>query len=350
MPVLAVAEELRQLAPQTQFLFIGTRRGPERAMVAALKLPFRPIFAARWRRFWTLKNLAAPVIFLFSLFQAWRIVKRFQPDVIFSAGGFVAVPVCWMGKLFKARIVIHQQDARIGLANRLIAPVANEVTAVFEETAKSFYSGSGLFATRLRPAAIAVGNPVRPDLLAPNPSVAPKFHLSGKFPLLLVLTGATGAEQVNQLISEVLPQLTESFQVVHQTGRGKNHINARVANYQAYELLEFSDYAGLLQRADAVVARAGLSTIAELSALGKASVIIPMPHTHQEDNAKILAAAQAAVVLGAGRATGSHLLAVLNELKFNPELAASLAANMRRLMPAGAAEKIARLILTYAQR
>ena len=139
MPVLAVAEELRQLAPQTQFLFIGTRRGPERAMVAALKLPFRPIFAARWRRFWTLKNLAAPVIFLFSLFQAWRIVKRFQPDVIFSAGGFVAVPVCWMGKLFKARIVIHQQDARIGLANRLIAPVANEVTAVFDETAKSFY-------------------------------------------------------------------------------------------------------------------------------------------------------------------------------------------------------------------
>lgn len=342
-PILAVAQQIKNIRPKTEFLFIGTRRGPERPMVERAGIKFLTIPAARWRRFFSLKNILSPLVFVAGLVCAWRIVSKFRPDVVFSAGGFVAVPVAWVGKFFGARIVIHQQDACKGLANKLIGPVASEITTAFETTSKEFFSGSGLIG-KLQPA-IWVGNPVREDLLKKNPKIVLPFKLHANLPVLLVLGGATGALQINNLIAEILPRLVKIFQVIHQTGQGKKLSNFSDANYHPIEFLPFDQYAYLLQLSDIVVCRAGLSTIAELSALGKVAVVLPMPYTHQEDNAAILKFTKSALVMIRDQATAENLLKVLNTIKFDPVLVQQLKSNIVGLMPADAAMKLAEIVI-----
>ncbi len=340
-PVLAVAQQIQKLKPKTEFLFVGTRRGPERAMVEREQIKFVTIPAARWRRFWSIKNLAAPFVFLAGLIGAWRVVARFHPDVMFSAGGFVAVPVAWMARMFGTKIIIHQQDAQAGLANRLIAPFATQITTAFEATSQQFYSGSGLVG-KLHPP-IWVGNPVREDLFKKDPVNLP-FILHKNLPILFVLGGATGALQINFLIGEILPSLVKSFQIIHQTGSGKGTPKFSHPNYHLVEILPFDQYAYLLQQAQIVLCRAGLSTIAELSALGKPAVVIPMPFSHQENNAAILKLTHSAAVLGFAQTNSQNLLKVITALNFDPAAVKELSVNISKLMPKDAATKLAEII------
>ncbi len=342
-PVLAVALEIKKNHPHAEFLFVGTSKGPERSMVTGAGLKFVSIPAARLRRFVTIKNLFMPIILLAGIWRARSIVRKFRPDVFFSAGGFVAVPLAWAARLYGVRIIIHQQDAQIGLANKLIAPFADEVTTAFEQTSKEFFSGSGLFNKKWQ-AATWVGNPVRPDLLTPKTDPKKYFDLHEELPILLILGGATGATQINTMISEILPDLVQAHQVVHQTGKGKNTIAFRHKNYHPYELIPFDEYAAIMQTAHMVVARAGLSTIAELSALGKAAIIIPMPHTHQEENAKILLDRHAAVVLLGSEVSAENLARVINSLKFNQKRDEMMQKNIEELMPKDAAVRLAKII------
>ena len=340
-PVLAVAQQIKKIKPKTEFLFVGTRRGPEREMVEAENIKFVTIPAARWRRFFSFKNFAAPFIFIAGLISSLRIVSKFRPQVMFSAGGFVAVPVAWAARIYGVKIVIHQQDAKVGLANKLISPFAAQITTAFEATTKQFYSGSGLMGNLQSPS--WVGNPVREDLLLKK-EVSLPFVLHDDLPVLLVLGGATGAAQINDLITAILPEVTKSFQVVHQTGKGKIDKQAQNPNYYPVELLPFDQYAYLLQRASIVVCRAGLSTIAELSALGKPAIVIPMPFTHQEDNGIILKLTKSAIVLNHLQAQPQFLLKVITALNFDPAATTEISTNMGKLMPKDSANKLAEII------
>lgn len=344
-PVLAVALEIRKFKPKAEFLFVGTRKGPDRAMVEPTGIKFISVPAARWRRFFTIKNLFAPLILLFGFLRSLQVVRKFRPDIVFSAGSFVSVPICWAAKIHGAKIVIHQQDAIVGLANRLIAPFADRITTVFEKTSKEFYSGSGLTEKKLKPAAEWVGNPVRPDLFTQSGGADRFFNLHDDLPVLLVLGGATGASQINQMVGEILATLVTAHQVVHQTGYGKNTLKFENHNYHPYELIPFEQYAKVLKKAHLVVARAGLSTISELSAMGKAAIIIPMPHTHQEENAKILEEGHAAVVLTGPAATSENLARIINSLKFNQKRTESLSKNISSLLPSDAAANLAKIII-----
>lgn len=344
-PILAVAQEIKTLAPNAQFLFVGTKKGPEQAMVEETGIAFKSIFAARWRRYFSLKNLTDIFIFFVSLVQSFLIIRKFKPHVIFSAGGFVAVPVSWVGKMMGSRIIIHQQDARIGLANKAIAFLADSITTGFAATSKKFYTGSGLVKENTAMKIEWVGNPFRQEILKPDIKQKTFFKLHDELPILLVLGGATGALQINNLIAAIISELVKGHQVVHQTGKGKNFLKFKDPNYHPYELIPFEPYAAILNLAHIVVARAGLSTIAELSATGKVSVIIPMPNSHQEDNARILKEAAAAVVLFKEEANPETLLRIINSLKFNPKRQWLLANNMKKLMPKDAARRIAEIIL-----
>lgn len=345
-PALAVAEEIRKLKPKTEFLFVGTRGGPERNMVEKIGIKFISIPAAKWRRYFSLRNLFSPIILAAGLIKATLIVYKFRPQVAFSAGGFVGVPVCWAAKIFGAKIIIHQQDARIGLANKLVSAFAHQITTAFKQTAKEFYSGSGLFEQKLKPRAEWVGNPVRRQLLdGSKVDIKQYFQLSDQPPILLILGGATGAKQINQLVEKIVPELVINNQIIHQTGAGKNNLRFQNKNYHPFELIPFDAYAAILKAAHLVIARAGLSTLAELSVLGKPAIIIPMPGTHQEDNAKILKLTHSAIVLLGQEAEASSLLQAINKVKFNPELSKKLSINVQELMPLNSAEKIAKIII-----
>lgn len=344
-PVLAVVSEIRKLKPQTEFLFVGTKRGPERAMVFEFGISFAAIPAAKFRRYFSLRNFFDLFVLLAALIKAWFMLRKFRPDVIFSVGASVSVPVAWVGRWLGSKIIVHQQDIRIGLANKLIAPFASKITTAFEQTSKDFYSDSG-FSKKWAEPAQWVGNPFREELLKVDPVKLTSFGLTKELPILLVLGGATGAMQINQLLAKILPELVRVYQVVHVSGKHKN-IAFKDKNYHQFEFLPFPDYAAILNAAHVVVARAGMSTVTELSVLNKVAVIIPMPGTHQEDNAKILKVRGAAVVLSGKEVTAQNLATILNSLKFEPEIQKLLSLNIGNLMPKNAALKLAKIILDY---
>ena len=176
-PVLAVAMEVKKLLPGAEFLFVGTKHGPEKSLVSETGIPFVGIRAARLRRYFSLMNVADVFIFFISLISSFRILKKFKPALIFSAGGFVAVPLCWVGRIMGVKVVIHQQDARIGLANKLIVPFSQRITTAFGQTAKNFHSGPGLLKKEKGYTPEWVGNPVRPQIKKPDLAQKKFFHL-----------------------------------------------------------------------------------------------------------------------------------------------------------------------------
>lgn len=345
-PVLAVAQEIKKIKPRTEFLFVGTQTGPERSMVSELGIPFESIPAAKFRRYFSLRNLTDILVLFYSFFRAWRILSKFRPDIVFGAGAFVQVPVCWAAKLFRTKIIIHQQDPYVGLANKLVSPFADQITTTFEYTAKTFYSGSG-FGRKWKSKAEWVGNPYRAELTDTSHPDRSFFGLHDSLPVLLILGGATGAAQINSVVEASLAELLKSHQIIHQSGMGKK-INFSHPDYHQYDLIPFDKYISALKLADIVIARAGMSTITELSALGKIAIIVPMPESHQEINALFLKNTSSAVVLSGEEFNPVDLPRIVISLKFNIARQKLLSENISRLLPRDAGRKIAELIVKQA--
>lgn len=343
-PILAVAEEIKKLKPKTEFLFVGTKNGPEKKLVEPTEISFITIPAAKFRRYFSLWNIFDPFVLIFAVIKSFFIIKKFKPNIIFGVGSFVQVPLIWVGKLFNIKIVIHQQDARIGLANKLSSPFAHKITTAFEQTSKNFYSSSGFFTKRWKSAAEWVGNPFRSEIHQKH-DFYKFFHLHENLPILYIVGGATGSQQINNLVSQSFSWLVNNFQVIHQTGKGKNLIKQINSNYHAFELLAFPEYSYIMQKANIVVCRAGLSTLTELSVLEKTSVIIPMPNSHQEDNADLVKNAAAGIVLYREDVTVQNFIAVLNGLRFDYQTQQMLAKNIKTLFPKDASVKLAEIII-----
>jgi UDP-N-acetylglucosamine--N-acetylmuramyl-(pentapeptide) pyrophosphoryl-undecaprenol N-acetylglucosamine transferase len=349
MPLLAVAEELKKLDPNIEFLFVGTKDGPAKEIAERVGIKFVAIPAAKFRRYFSLKNIADVFVFIVSLFAARRVIKDFKPDVIFGAGGFVAVPVSWMGWLMGVGVVMHQQDVNPGLANKLIRPTATLITTAFESTAKQFVSGSGLDPHAVKPGAKWVGNPVRPEFYEPvDPKARHRLGLVDSLPIVLAVGGATGAMQINRVIQSAAPQLVATHQIIHITGPGKGKSVFAHSNYHTVEFMG-DDFPEALKLADVVVTRAGLSTISELSVTGKLAIVVPMPNTHQEDNADLLKAKDAAVVMQETEFTPENLVQTIRRMQFEAQTQFELTKNMSRLMPHDAAARIAKLIQHHVQ-
>lgn len=359
-PLLAIAEELfrdRADGPQTnlfnvheppadqtrdwEFLFVGTYRGPEREMVTDFNsevgpMRFVPLVSGKLRRYFSPANFFD----VFKVFASWfvslRLLALEKPDLIVSAGSFVSVPLVWAAALRRIPIIIHQQDARPGLANRLMAPFARLITVTFEKSLADF-----------GPGAIFTGNPIRRLTMSDEElsQVKQKFHVVGGRPLVLITGGGTGATSVNRLVYKSLKQLTKDCQIIHITGKGKlpDKIDDH-RNYQAFEFIANRDVLGLMLASDLIVSRCGLAFLTELSALNKAAILIPMPGSHQEDNAAIFQEAGAALVLYQDNLTPKKLAAevirVINDNHLRADMSRKVGAVIRR----GAASKIAAAI------
>lgn len=212
-PLLAVSEALSEKDPGAEFLWVGTADGPEQETVERYGLGFRAITSGRLRRFWTLSNLLTPFLVLKGLSDALSLLRRWKPDVVVSAGGFVAVPVVWAAWLLRIPAHIHQMDWRPGLANKLAAPFSRSVSVVFGKSAEDFP----------RKKVKVTGNPVRREILQGDASVArERFGLEIGTPVVLVLGGGTGALNLNLLTADAAPEICRRAQILHLTGKGKN--------------------------------------------------------------------------------------------------------------------------------
>jgi len=293
-PLLAVAEDLnRAEAGKYQFLFVGTFNGPERLLVEHDGLEFKSLVSGKWRRYFSLKNILDLFKIVFAFFQSFFILLSFRPQLVMSAGGFVSVPLVWAAGFCRIPVIIHQQDIRPGLANKLMAPFAKVVTVTFVKSLKDYGSK-----------AILVGNPIKDYTALSSDSLfsetEKKFHLSTTKPLVFIIGGGTGSAFINSLGRESQKELIKYCQIIHITGHSQNEVGAVTSpdfNYQVFSFLDHQDILEIMKRSEVVVSRCGLGVLTELSALGKPSILIPMPHSHQEDNAQVFAEAQAAIVL-----------------------------------------------------
>jgi UDP-N-acetylglucosamine--N-acetylmuramyl-(pentapeptide) pyrophosphoryl-undecaprenol N-acetylglucosamine transferase len=343
-PLLAVAEAIKRHHPSANFLFVGGKSGPDAQMANAAGLPFKRISAGKLRRYFSFRNFLSPFQTAAGFFEAKKIIREFKPDCVFGTGSYIQVPLVWAAKMLKVPVVLHQQDIVPSLANKLCQAAADKITVTFEKSLTDFETGFGLIYKKPKEKVVLTGNPFRRNLAEFVREDGIKFfHLKKDFPTLLVLGGGTGSEALNLALLEALPALTGFVQVIHVGGKGKT-LAEKGENYHPYE---FTNHMGeAYAAADIVVSRAGISTLTELSNLKKVSIIVPMPHSHQEMNGRFLKAASAAFVISQAEFTGHALPIIVRKLLFEYKLQKAMEEMVGRIMPKNADEKIAKIILS----
>ncbi|MGV8844649.1 MAG: undecaprenyldiphospho-muramoylpentapeptide beta-N-acetylglucosaminyltransferase [Pseudomonas sp.] len=338
-PALACALEFQARGYCVHWL--GTPRGIENELVPAAGLPLHLIQVSGLRGKGLGSLLKAPVQLIKALFQARQVVRALRPVCVLGMGGFVTGPGGLAAKLCGAPLIIHEQNAVAGTANRCLQPFANRVCEGFPET---FSASSKRRST---------GNPVRAELFLH----ALRLPLDNRQPRLLILGGSLGAEPLNKLLPAALAQLPVTVRpdVLHQAG--KPHAVLTVERYQqagveARVVPFIQDMAQAYAWADLVVCRAGALTVSELAAAGLPSFLLPLPHAiddHQTRNATYLAKEGAAVLVPQRSTDAATLAAQLTEVLMQPERLNSMAHSARRLATPDATRRVVDTCLEVAR-
>lgn len=345
MPLIAVYQEMKKNHADWQCLWVGTKNGPEERLVKSYGLEYYALPSAKLRRYASWQNVLDFFVFWLAFFYSWRLIKKFQPTVLFTAGGFVSVPLHLAAWCQKKVTVVHQQDVRVGLANKVMAHFANYVTTSLPASVKQFPKRKTIW----------LGNPVRQGVLRGSREEAIRiFGLDPGLPTVLVLGGGTGALSLNKLVSRSLGNLLDYCQIIHMTGSGKEMIVPNFAGgnrdemlkhrYHPAQFLEEDFLAHAYAVADLVVARAGFSTLSELTALGKAVLPVPIYNSHQEDNAQYFAERSGAPVFYENKETFDGFALRIKQLLADPGELKIIGYNMAKIMPKEAAAKIAFLL------
>ena len=264
-PNIALLPRLREL--QYDIHYIGSYNGIEKELIAKQQIPYHGISSGKLRRYFSLKNFTDPFRVLKGFNEANHLIKTLKPDVIFSKGGFVSVPVVIAGKRNHVPVIIHESDMTPGLANRISIPSAYKVCCNFPETLKALPEEK----------AVLTGSPIRQELLTGDPEKARAFcGFRDNKPVILVIGGSLGATAVNQAVRAILPELLKEFQVIHLCGKGK--LDTSLSNLEGYVQFEYiqDELRHLFALSDIVISRAGANAICELLALQKPNILIPL--------------------------------------------------------------------------
>lgn len=334
VPLLALFDNLKNQA-NLEFIWLGTRGGIEEKMIASENIPYQAISSGKLRRYFSLQNLVDIFIIIFAFFESLVFLIQQKPKLIISAGSFVSVPSVWAAWILRIPVLIHQQDVRAGLANKLMAPFANIITVTFESSLSDYGKK-----------AIWTGNPVRNQLTNLNigrEEAKKYFNINSDKPVIFVVGGGTGAIALNELIISSLNKLIPHCEIIHVFGKGKGD-DTKIEGYHAYEFLDSLGMTNAYATSNLVISRCGLGILTELSNLGKASILIPMPDSHQEDNAKIFADNKAAIVLNQKDLNPEKFSNKILDLLNNAELKNKLSENIKKVIKKEASEEIVKII------
>ncbi len=251
-----------------EVFYIGSYDGIEKQMMEKEDVPYTGIATGKLRRYFDIKNFSDPLRVLKGYREARKILKEIKPDIVFSKGGFVAVPVVWAAHSLHIPVVTHESDMTPGLANRLCLNAAEKICCNFPETLKSLPEGK----------AVLTGSPIREILLKGTREEGLEMTgFSGKKPVLMIIGGSLGSVAINNAVRELLPRILEDFDVVHVCGKGNLDTSLEgTAGYRQYEFIT-NGLRNLYALADVVISRAGANVICELLALKKPNILIPLP-------------------------------------------------------------------------
>ncbi|WP_418419160.1 undecaprenyldiphospho-muramoylpentapeptide beta-N-acetylglucosaminyltransferase [Blautia sp.] len=264
-PNIAMIPVLREAGYKISY--IGSYDGIEKKLIEELDIPYYGISSGKLRRYFDVKNFTDPFRVLKGFHEAKKLMKQLKPDIVFSKGGFVTVPVVIAAKKCKVPAIIHESDMTPGLANKLCIPSAVKVCCNFPETVKNLPQEK----------AVLTGTPIRKELLSGDKESGRRFcGFTSDKPVLMVIGGSLGAASVNNHIRSILPELLKEFQVVHLCGKDKTDESLTgTEGYVQYEYIK-NELADLFALSDIVISRAGANAICEINALHKPNLLIPL--------------------------------------------------------------------------
>ena len=263
-PNIALIPKLKEMGYDISY--IGTYDGIEKKLIEEIGIPYYGISSGKLRRYFDLENFTDPFKVLKGLFQAKKLMKKLKPDVVFSKGGFVTVPVVLAAADRKIPVVIHESDMTPGLANKIALPRASRICCNFPET-------QAMFSDR----ATVTGTPIRAELFSGNADAAFTYcKFTEKKPTILVIGGSTGAKIINETVWTILDDLLKSYNVIHICGKGntKPELDGK-SGYAQFEYVK-KELADMFALADLAISRAGANAICELLALKKPNILIPL--------------------------------------------------------------------------
>ncbi|MES2998150.1 MAG: undecaprenyldiphospho-muramoylpentapeptide beta-N-acetylglucosaminyltransferase [Pseudomonadota bacterium] len=265
-PSLPLIQSLKN--KEASIFFCGSKKGIERSLIKSLNIPYYSITTGKLRRYWSWENFLTPFQLLLGIKQSFLLCRKIKPDIIFSKGGFVALPVVIGAFLNRIPVMIHESDLTPGLANRLSFPFAKLIFVTFPVTTKYFKKKTKI---------VEAGMPIRKFLYQGNRDRGLKFcEFTEEKPVLLVMAGGLGSTLINDTIRRLLKPLTEKFQIIHLCGKGKLDLNfSKISDYRQFEYLQ-EELADVLACADLVISRAGATSIYELVSLAKPHILLPL--------------------------------------------------------------------------
>lgn len=357
---MAVISELNKLNTNNEILYLGSEEGLESKIIPQAGLNFRSVPCGKFRRYHknTLLNIIDPTTiyknsrdffrFLKGYSKSKRIINDFDPDIVFTKGGYVSLPVGLAASSLGYPLVIHESDSVMGLSNRILSKKA-AVTCVSYPV--DVYKGTGL--TNL----VYTGNPIRKDISEGDKKRGIKdFDLNDKEPVLMIIGGSQGSYVINQIIAEGLPEILNKYQLIHVTGerdydwldyQRKKLNEEQKKRYRLYNYLS-GNLKDAYAVSDLVISRSGNNAIAELAALAKPTILVPLStsaNDHQLTNAKILSRMGAALLMLQEHLTSKKLIRQIDLLFESPEDMKSMGEKIHTLALEDAAEKVANEII-----
>jgi UDP-N-acetylglucosamine--N-acetylmuramyl-(pentapeptide) pyrophosphoryl-undecaprenol N-acetylglucosamine transferase len=346
-PAVAILEEIQKRDAALELVWVGRRGNIEERVCSTLTIPFRSVAVRGWPRggvagrVWVLMQLGVGAV------QSFVHLRRFRPQVVLGVGGYVSLPLIYVAQRMGIPSVLHEQNKRLGLANRLLAKRATKLLLSFSETAGDFPADR----------ALVVGNPVRAGFLSPptRAEACARLGIDPARPTVLVVGGSQGARTLNEALAGVLEHVEpHEMQFIWMTGRAGLEDARKTAAHTRVNVYPFAfidDMPAACAAASLIVSRAGASSTAEIATLGKPSVLVPYPHAtdnHQEANARAFEAAGAAVVILDRECTSERLRAAIAELLGDRARLDRMGEAARGLAKPAAVESIVETVFTAA--
>ncbi len=292
-----------------EITYMGSHDGIEKRLIQDFDIPYVGISTGKFRRYFDPKNFTDPFRVIKGYADARKFLKSYKPDVVFSKGGFVSVPVVRAAASLHIPCIIHESDMTPGLANKLCIPVAKKICCNFPETLKLLPEDK----------AVLTGSPIRSELSQGNKLAGLDMcGFSANKPVIMVIGGSLGATNVNKAVRDALPELLKDFQVVHLCGKDKiDNLLLTTPGYKQFEYVK-AELKDLFAMADVVISRAGANAICELLALKKPNILIPLPASSSRGDQLLNAASFESqgfsIVVSEDEMTTSLLLDKVHEL------------------------------------
>ncbi|WP_407389604.1 undecaprenyldiphospho-muramoylpentapeptide beta-N-acetylglucosaminyltransferase [Carnobacterium jeotgali] len=333
-PALALMRRIQEVDPTAEFLYVGTEKGLESRIVKDYNIPFASVKIQGFKRSISFDTLKTIQLFINSIKQAKKIVKDFQPDVVIGTGGYVCAPVVYAASKLKIPSIIHEQNSVAGVTNKFLARYVTKIAVCFEEAKMEF--------SKYPEKVCFTGNPRAQEVSTVQKKAALEaYNLDSEKPTVLIFGGSRGAKRINDAFVEALPELvTKNYQVLMATGdihfeTIKSQL-AKMANgkFNVSVVSYISNMPEVFSTVSLVVSRSGATTLAELTALGLPSVLIPSPYVtndHQTKNAESLVNKHAALLIKEPELTGNRLVQTLDELMMNPAKRHEMAKNAKKI-------------------